>query len=215
MPLLTLMFDANIANGTNRVAVMFASLAGISAYQRGASIPWRRIGLLLPPVLVGSGAGAWTATRLSPEGMQRVFAVVLILVALSVLFKTNRWLEDVPTRLSPLWRNLVFLFIGFYGGFIQIGVGILLLTALVLGSGFDLLRGNAVKIVLIAAFTLVALPFYFVAGHVDLEVGLILAVAYSSGAYLAARLAVRKGAAWARWVLVVAAVGAAIRMLIG
>ena len=215
VPLVILMSDASIANGTIRVAVLFANIAGISAYQQGKSIPWRRVGLLLPPVLIGGAAGAWAATRLSSDGMQRVFAVVLILVAVSVVFNTNRWLEDVPTRLSPLWRNVVFLFIGFYGGFVQIGVGILLLTALVLGSGLDLLRGNGAKVALILIYTLVALPFYFLAGHVDLRLGLVLAAGYSSGAYLAAKLAVSKGAAWARWVLVVAAVGAAIRMMLG
>ena len=209
------MSDAHIANGSIRVAVLFANIAGVSAYQQGRSIPWRRVGLLLPPVLIGSGLGAWTATRVSPEGMQRVFAVVLLLVALSVIFNTNRWLEDLPPRLSPFWRNIVFLFIGFYGGFVQIGVGILLLTALVLGSGLDLLKGNGAKVALIGTYTLVALPFYFVAGHVDLGFGFVLAAGYTSGAYLAARLAVRKGAAWARWVLVAAAVGAAIRMMIG
>lgn len=209
------MSDAHIANGSIRVAVLFANIAGVSAYQQGRAIPWRRVGLLLPPVLIGSGLGAWTATRVSSEGMQRVFAVVLLVVAISVVFNTNRWLEDVPSRLSPFWRNIVFLSIGFYGGFVQIGVGILLLTALVLGSGLDLLRGNGAKVALIGIYTLVALPFYFVAGHVDLRFGFVLAAGYTSGAYLAARLAVRKGAAWARWVLVVAAVGAAIRMMIG
>lgn len=214
VPLVTLMANANIANGTIRVAVFFANIAAVSAYQQGESIAWRRVGRLLPPVLVGSAAGAWTATRLSPEGMQRVFAVVLLFVALSVVFNAKRWLEDVPARLSPLWRTIVFVFIGFYGGLVQIGAGILLLTALVLGSGFDLLRGNGAKVALILSFTVVALPFYFLAGHVDLTLGLVLAAGYSSGAYLAAKLAVSKGAAWARWVLVVAAVGSAIRMLI-
>lgn len=215
VPLVALMADANIANGTIRVAVFFANIAGVSAYQQGKSIAWRRVALLLPPVLAGSAAGAWTATRLPPEGMQKVFAVVLLLVALSVVFRMNRWLEDVPSRLSPFWRTVVFTFIGFYGGFIQVGVGILLLTALVLGSGFDLLRGNGAKVALILVYTVVALPFYFIAGHVNLRLGLILAAGYSLGAYLAARLAVSKGAAWARWVLVVASVGAAIRMMIG
>ncbi len=209
------MANASIANGTIRVAVFFANIAGVSAYQQGKSIDWPQVVRLLPPVLVGSAAGAWTATQLSPEGMQRVFAVVLLLVAVSVVFRTNRWLEEVPTRLSPLWRTVVFVLIGFYGGFIQIGVGILLLTALVLGSGFDLLRGNGAKVALILVYTMVALPFYFLAGHVDIRLGLVLAAGYSSGAYLAAKLAVNKGAAWARWVLVVGAVGSAIRMLIG
>ena len=213
IPLLTLMSDANIANGTNRVPVLFANLAGIVAYQRGDSVPWNRITVLIPPVLAGAGLGAWVATQLPPDGMQRVFAVVLLLVAVSAVVNTKQWLEEAPSRLGPIGRTVAFFFIGFYGGFVQIGVGILLLTALVLGSGFSMLRGNGAKVVIIAAYSLITLPFYFWAGHVNLWLGVILAFGFSSGAYLAARLAVRKGSVWARWVLVVAAVGAAIRMM--
>lgn len=213
VPLLVVMTDGNIANGTNRVAVMFANLAGIAAYQKGDAVPWAGVRLLLVPIAAGSAAGAWTATQLSPEGMQRVFAVVLLLIAVSVVFNTNRWLETAPSRLNFATRNLVFLFVGFYGGFVQIGVGFLLLAALVLGSGFDLLRGNAAKVALIAVYTPVALLFYFLAGDVNLPLGLMMAVAHSSGAYTAARLAVQKGVAWARWLLVAAAAGAAVRML--
>ena len=207
------MADANIANGTIRVAVFFANIAGVSAYQQGKSIAWRRVGKLLHTRSDRECGRGLDSYAIVSEGMQRVFAVVLLLVALSVVFRTNRWLEDVPARLSPFWSTVVFVLIGFYGGFIQVGVGILLLTALVLGSGFDLLRGNGAKVALILVYTLVALPFYLWAGHVDLKLGLVLAAGYSSGAYLAARLAVSKGAAWARWVLVVASVGAAIRMM--
>lgn len=213
VPLLVAMTDGNIANGTNRVAVMFANLTAIAAYQKGEAVPWTGVRRLLIPTAAGSAAGAWTATQLSPEGMRRVFAVVLLLIALSVAFNANRWLESSTARLGFAARNLVFLFVGFYGGFVQIGVGILLLAALVLGSGFDMLRGNAAKVVLIAVYTPVALFFYFRAGDVDLPLGLILAAAYSSGAFTAARLAVQKGAAWARWVLIAAAAGAAVRML--
>ena len=213
IPLLTIMSDANIANGTNRVPVLFANMAGIAAYQRGDSVPWSKVKVLLPPVLAGAGLGAWVATRISPDGMQRVFAVVLLLVAVSAVINTKQWLEEAPSRLGPVGRTIAFFLIGFYGGFVQIGVGILLLTALVLGSGFSMLRGNGAKVVIIGTYTLVALPFYFWAGHVDLGLGVILAFGFSSGAYLAARLAVSKGSAWARWVLVVAAVGAAIRMM--
>lgn len=211
VPLLVVMTDGSIANGTNRVAVMFANLTAVAAYQKGEAVPWAGVRRLLVPTAAGSAAGAWTASQLSPEGMQRVFAAVLLLVALSVAFNTKRWLENAPSRLGFASRNLVFLFVGFYGGFVQIGVGILLLAALVLGSGFDLLRGNAAKVVLIAVYTPVAL--YFLAGDVHLPLGLMLGAAYSSGAWTAARLAVQKGAAWARWVVVAAAAGAAVRML--
>ena len=42
-----------------------------------------------------------------------------------------------------------------------------------------------------------------------------MAVGNTAGAYLASRLAIAKGAAWIRWLLVVVAIGAAVRMLLG
>ena len=92
------------------------------------------------------------------------------------------------------------------------GVGFLLLAGLVLGGGLELIKANGVKVVIIAAYTAVALPVFLLAGQVDLLLGLVMAAGNVSGAYTGARLAVEKGAGWARWVLVTAAVGAAIRM---
>ena len=166
-------------------------------------------------MLVGAGAGAWLATQLSADAMKRVFAVVLILVALSVLFNPNRWLEEAAPRLSARSAPIVFLGIGFYGGFVQAGVGFMLLAGLVMGSGLDLIRGNAAKVALIASYTWLALGVFLIAGQVDLGLGLVLAGGNASGAYLAARLAVKKGAPWVRWLLIVAAVVAAIRLAIG
>jgi uncharacterized membrane protein YfcA len=90
----------------------------------------------------------------------------------------------------------------------------MLLGGLVIGSGMDLVSGNAAKVALILAYTPVALLLFASASQVDLQVGLVLSLGQMSGAWIAARLAVLKGAAWIRWVLVAAAIVAAIRMLL-
>jgi uncharacterized membrane protein YfcA len=109
---------------------------------------------------------------------------------------------------------VVFTAIGFYGGFVQAGVGFLLLAGLVLGGGLDLVSGNAAKVVLILGFTIVALPVFLVAGQVALVAGGVLAIGNMTGAWIASNLAVAKGAGWIRWVVVVAALVAAARMLL-
>jgi uncharacterized membrane protein YfcA len=107
----------------------------------------------------------------------------------------------------------VFGAIGFYGGFVQAGVGFLLLGGLVIGGGLTLVTGNAAKVLLILAFTAVALPVFLLAGQVSLLAGVVLAAGNMSGAWIASRLAVKKGAGWIRLVVVVAALTAAARML--
>jgi uncharacterized membrane protein YfcA len=191
-----------------------ANASALTRFQKGGAVPWHRVGRLIVPIVLGAALGAWLATQVSGDVMKKVFAVVLVLVAASVLLRPSRWVEGHERDLGEPWRSLIFFGIGFYGGFVQAGVGFLLLMGLVLGSGMDLVRGNAAKVVLILAYTPVALVFFASASQVDLQVGLVLSIGQMTGAWIGARLAILKGAAWIRWVLVVAAIVAALRMLL-
>ena len=212
IPILNEMVGISVANGTNRIAVLAATITGAAGFQKGKAIPWQRLAPLIPPVLIGAGLGAWAATHTDPDLLKRVFAVVLLLVAGSVVARPSRWVEERDATLHEPWRSLAFVAIGFYGGFVQAGVGFLLLAGLVLGGGLTLVNGNAAKVVLVLAYTPVALLLFAQAAQVDWTVGLVLASGQMTGAWIAARLAVKKGASWIRWVLVAAAVVAAVRL---
>jgi uncharacterized membrane protein YfcA len=215
IPILTEMVGINTANGTNRIAIFLANLTAIAGYQKGEAVPWRRLSVLLIPTVVGAAIGAWVSTVTPPDVLRMVFAAVLLLVAASVVLRPSRWLEEREVALHEPWRSLVFLAIGFYGGFVQAGVGFLLLAGLVLGAGMNLVNGNAAKVVLIAAYSPLAILLFANAAQVDIAVGVVLAAGQMSGAWAGSRLAVLKGAAWIRWVLVAAAVVAAARLAFG
>ena len=211
-PILNEMVGISTANGTNRIAILAANLSAIAGFQQGKAVPWKRVIPLLIPTVIGAAFGAWVATITSAELMRKVFAGVLLLVAASVVFRPTRWVEERDEALHEPWRSVVFLAVGFYGGVVQAGVGFLLLGALVLGGGLNLVNGNAAKVVLIATYTPVALLLFARAAQVDWAVGGVLALGQMTGAWFAARLAIAKGAAWVRWILVAAAVVAAFRL---
>jgi len=215
IPILTEMVGINTANGTNRIAILLANLTAIAGYQKGEAVPWRRVSVLIIPTVIGAAAGAWLSTVTPPDVLRMVFAGVLLLVAASVLLRPARWLEERDAVLHEPWRSIVFFGIGFYGGFVQAGVGFLLLAGLVLGAGMNLVNGNASKVVLVAAYSPIAILLFARASQVDLAVGAVLAVGQMSGAWAGSRLAVLKGAAWIRWVLVAAALVAAARLAFG
>ena len=215
IPILTELVGINTANGTNRIAIFLANLTAIAGYQKGEAVPWRRVSVLVVPAVIGAAAGAWLSTVTPPDVLRRVFAGVLLLVAASVLVRPSRWLEDRESVLHEPWRSVIFLGIGFYGGFVQAGVGFVLLAGLVLGAGMNLVNGNAAKVVLIAAYLPIAIILFARASQVDLALGAVLAVGQMSGAWAGSRLAVLKGAAWIRWVLVIAALIAAVRLALG
>ena len=214
IPVLNEIVGITTANGTNRIAILAANLGALGRFQKGKAVPWRRVVPLLIPTVAGAAAGAWVATETSPDLMRKVFAGVLLLVAASVLFRPGRWIEEREGGLAEPWRSLAFLAIGFYGGFVQAGVGFLLLAGLVLGGGLNLINGNAAKVVLIAVYTPVALLLFARASQVDLAVGLVLSAGQVAGAWTAAHMALAKGANWVRWVLVVAAAVAAVRLAV-
>ncbi len=215
IPILTEMVGINTANGTNRIAILLANLTAIAGYQKGEAVPWRRVSVLIVPTVLGAAIGAWLSTVTPPDVLRLVFAGVLLLVAASVMLRPSRWLEEREAVLHEPWRSIIFFGIGFYGGFVQAGVGFLLLAGLVLGAGMNLVNGNAAKVVLVAAYSPIAILLFARASQVDLAVGAVLAIGQMSGAWAGSRLAVLKGAAWIRWVLVFAALVAAARLAFG
>jgi uncharacterized membrane protein YfcA len=214
LPVLVEVVGASVANGTNRIAILMQNIVGSISFHRGGKVPWRLVKAVVLPTIVGAACGAWVATQIPADVMKRIFGLVIVLVALSVLVGPSRWMREGEPRLKEPWRSISFFGIGLYGGFVQAGVGFLLLAGLVLGSGLGLVKGNAAKVVIILAYTPVTLFFFATASQVDLRAGLILGVGNMTGAFVASRLAIKKGAGWIRWVLVVAAVAAALRMLL-
>ena len=214
LPILIELLGGSVANGTNRIAILLSNASATWGYHRGGAVKWKQIIPLVIPTVIGAIGGALAATQVNPDDMKRLFGVVLILVAFSVALKPSRWVSEREAALREPWRSLAFLAIGFYGGFAQAGVGFLLLVGLVLGGGMTLVTGNAAKVALQACYTVAALVIFLGAAQVDVMYGLVLAIGNASGAYVSSRLAIREGAtAWIRWVLVLAALGAALHIL--
>ena len=204
LPILVELLGAGVANGTNRVAILLQNIVGTAGFSKARKVPWRQVLPLIPALVLGAAAGAYVATLVSAVAMKRVFAIVVLLVAASALVKPSRWLGGSDARIPEPFRSLAFLGIGFYGGFVQAGVGFLLLAGLVIGGGLDLVRGNAAKVFLVLIYTPVALLMFWGRDQVAWIPGLVLGCGNATGALLATVLAVKKGAGWIRWVLVVA-----------
>ncbi len=215
VPLLVLLgFPGGIANGTNRVGILVQS--GVAAWRfRAHGVGGLRESLpVLLPVAVGSLIGAWGISRVSDSLFERAFGVVMLLLLLPLLRevavpRTAR--AASPTHLGPRW-GVLFFAIGIYGGAFQAGVGIPLLFALA-HAGFDLVRANAIKVIVTAVVTLTAIPVFVLAGQIAWAPAGILALGYSAGAALGARLAVRGGERLIRPVLAVTVIALALRML--
>jgi len=160
--------------------------------------------------------GALLATRIDPKQLRMAVGVAMVLVLVLLFAKPKRWLEGRSDNAKGLhWapQAVVFFCIGVYGGFVQMGVGVFMLTGLVFGAGYDVVRGNAVKVLIILCFTAIALAVFIHSGQVNWSVGLLLACGNMAGAWIATRQAAKRGARFIRWLLIPVVTYAALKYL--
>jgi uncharacterized membrane protein YfcA len=202
--LIFLGLPATVANGTNRVAILLQNVVGASSYQSKGVLDAPGAVKLSLPALLGALIGAQIAVNLNEEMMRRVIGLLMIVMMVVILLRPQRWRQGDLQSL-PAWptvkQALAMFAVGLYGGFIQAGVGIFLLSLLVLVIGYDLLHANAVKVVVVLIFTLFALLVFVRNDQVDWGIGLLLASGNMLGAWVATGWAVERGSAWVRRIL--------------
>lgn len=206
----------HVANGTNRVGILFQNLVSTGNYRRQGILDMPMGVRVAVPAILGSIAGAVVVLEMSERAVEISIAVVLLLMLIPLWFKPKQWLEGrdmsgVPHNGSL--RFVIFFMIGMYGGFIQAGVGIFLLSALVLNAGYNLVKANALKVFINLIFTPFALAVFIWQGQVNWGVGLTLAVGNAIGAWFASQWSVAWGPAFVRYVLMVVIIGSGIKLL--
>ena len=207
------------ANAINRIAILLQNIIGVQRFSKKKVLDIKvdyRIGI---PAVIGSLLGAFIASIISVPAMDTAIGVVMLVMFLVILLDPNSWVKDRKDQ-PPLRRwlqYLVFFLIGVYGGFIQAGVGFFLLSGLVLGCGFDLVKANAIKVLVILMYTPFALGIFIYQGLLTWEYalyGFVLALGNMAGAYVGVNIAVKWGARFLRYALLAAILVAAVKLLV-
>ena len=189
------------ANGTNRVGVIAQNASAVWGFHRHRLLDWSWALRATVPAVAGALVGAWLALDVDDHAFRRLLAVLMVLVTLWTLIDPLDKLQATVVR-SPFSPGIaVGLFLtGIYGGFVQAGVGFLV-VAVTTAAGVDLLRGTAIKVVMIGAVTLAAALVFAWHGHIDWPSGMALAAGSLAGGATGVRLAILKGSRWLRHVV--------------
>jgi uncharacterized membrane protein YfcA len=207
--LLILGLPANIANGTNRISIFFQTLSSVGSFTRQKMFDNLKPVWLGIPATIGAIMGAYLAVDVNTRVIEIAMAVAMVIMLFFLFYKPDKWLKENPAMLSgPVkwWQLVIFFVVGFYGGFIQVGVGYFLLMSLVLGVGYDLVKANAVKNLIVFFYAIFALLVFMIDGKVNYLYGVILSAGSIIGALIASHLAVKKGAGFIRGVIVASVV---------
>ncbi len=185
-----------VANGTNRIAILAQNITAVITFFRKGYSDFRLSLTLSLCALPGAVAGAFIGTRLEGLWFNRILALIMLAImlvmALNKRGSTEQSAFPIP-RKRMLMGHLLMPVVGFFGGFIQVGVGFILLPVLHKVLGMDLVRANMHKVFIIGTYTIAALIIFITQVELLWILGLCLALGNSIGAWLGAHMSVTRG----------------------
>ena len=195
-----------IANGTNRVAVFLQNFSGVAGFKSKGVFVFPYSLWLGISALLGAIIGAKISVELDDKTFNQIIAVVMIgVVVLTVInpsTKTDKVIENLTKKAQTI-GIITFFFIGIYGGFIQAGVGFIILGSLTFINRFSLVKANSIKVFVVLTYTISALVVFIIEDQINWLYGLVLASGNMAGAWIGSRWSVNKGDKWIKRFLIV------------
>ena len=203
------------ANGTNRIAIIVSASSATLGF-RSKNISSFPLSIYLGiAAFFGALIGSRIAVEIDGLLFNKILAIIMIVVVVLMVFKPNykaALLQARTTGKTLIWSMVAFFFIGIYGGFINAGIGFIIMLFLNYVNKLDLVRVNATKVTLVLIYTTAALATFILSGHIDLKYGIALAVGNAAGAFFASRYAVKKGEGVIKTVMMVMVVAMSVKL---
>lgn len=203
--LMVMGLPADIANATNRVSIFLQSFTAVRGFRKHGKLDMPDLKKILGVTLIGGLFGAMLASYMPEALLKPVLLCAMVVMAGVILFKSSVVAppEGTPVRgLTESSRSVPLLLLaGFYGGFVQAGVGFILIAAIAGGLRYDLVRTNALKVVCSLGFTAVALVVFIFNDQILWVPGLILAAGSVVGAHMAVKITINLSQKALKWIL--------------
>jgi hypothetical protein len=217
VPLLVVLgLPSPVANGTNRVALVVQNIVAVRTFRKGGVQGLRRSVPLVLLALPGAVLGAWAGVTISDQLFRQVLGVTMIAVTVVIFLRPpSPGDQEASSGRFRAATLVAFALLGFYAGFIQAGIGFFIVFTLAGLERLPLVRCHALKVAVVGVLQVVAVTVFALGGKVEWGVGLLLSLGLALGGFIGAHTALRSGERVLRWILAVAAVGLAIRMITG
>ena len=216
LPLLIFLgLPPSVANGTNRIAIMMTAFSANMWFKSKVLSTYPFSAYLGVFALVGSIIGAHIAIDIEGEVFNKILSIIMILVVLIIIFKpriVKSTLEVRTTGKHLIFSCIAFFFIGVYGGFVNAGIGFVIMLFLHFFNRLNLIEVNATKVVIVLVYTLGAFITFVFNDMVDWSYGICLAIGTLNGGWFTSRWSVKKGENFIRIFLTVIVVFMAFKL---
>lgn len=188
---------ADVANGTSRIAILAQGVTAVAGFKREKALDTELLAAVALPNVLGALFGAYAATLIPNQIFKPILICTLLLMAFSMFLKPESFSPPAgSTALHPRERRgatLALVLSGFYGGFLQAGVGFVLLAVFAGLLRIDLVRGNGLKVAVVFLYSLVVVVVFAARARVDYAYGAVLALGHVIGAEAGVRFSVKRG----------------------
>jgi uncharacterized protein len=163
---------------------------------------------------VGGFIGSKLASTIDDKLFSRIFVVVMLFSIALVIFDPFRSTDtrEKMSRKHQIIGVICFFFIGIYGGFIQAGIGFLVIGVLSLVNNIGLVKTNYIKVFVAIVYTGVSVAVFAWEGKIIWQTGFVLAIGHGLGGWYASRWSVDKGEVWIKRVMIVSVIGMAVKL---
>ncbi|MEX0811595.1 MAG: sulfite exporter TauE/SafE family protein [Chitinophagales bacterium] len=210
--------SAHAANATNRVGVFLQTIVAVLSLRKNEQTKklfWEGAWFLIPS-FIGSVLGAVVAIDIDEHILTITIGVLMLLILASMFFSPKRWAAATSDKKKKTPLNFVLFFaLGFYAGFVQMGMGLIFLSIMILVAQYSLKDANIIKQFLVLALVAPAFFVFAFSGQIDWVLGLAIAPGQMLGAFIASRYLLQNDAAqvWIRYLLMVILIVAAVKLL--
>jgi uncharacterized membrane protein YfcA len=215
VPILTFLgLPITSANATSRVALLFQNIFAVGGFRsKNIALPWPYSLYLGLSSLGGGLIGALLASQIADEVFNKIFVAVMFVSVLLILYDPMKSTgEEKLSFKHQLTGVILFFFIGIYGGFVQAGIGFMVIAVLSLVNNLSLVKSNYVKVFAAIVYTGVSVIVFAWQGKIFWRTGLILAIGHAIGGWYASRWSVDKGEKWIKRVMIISIIGMAIKL---
>ncbi len=216
LPLLIFLgLPPNVANGTNRIAIIIQNIFAVKGFQsKGVSAFPYSIYLAISAFL-GAIIGAFLAVDIKGDLFNKILGVIMVLIVVYMIIKPKTSTKDLMERITGkhFWLGIVaFFFVGIYGGFIQAGVGFIILLLLSSINHYSLVKSNAIKVFVALIYSLAAVAIFAYNDAINWKYGFILSIGNATGGWIMSRWSVNKGDKFVKKALIIMVLAMAIKL---
>jgi uncharacterized membrane protein YfcA len=213
--LIFLGLDSATANGTNRIAILMQNVSSIYTFKKAQYEQFNLSMKLSLITLPGAIAGALVAIKISDELFNTILGLIMIAITLTMIFPASKSKknDDTENKKITIPLFLTFVVVGFYGGFIQIGIGFMLMAILNKMMHFSLIYVNMHKVFIVFILTIPPLLIFIISENINWYWGISLGLGNALGGWWGTKHSIKKGDKFIKTVLSVAVVIMALKLM--